>query len=140
MEAVSDALRREVEGFGVKVIVVEPGAVVTEMSGRGAATVERLAAGMTSDQHERYESLIDAITTQSAAFTRDGVPAAQAARVIADALTNTNPHTRYTIGRDAAIIVRLARFAPDRLLDRIPRRNLRPHYAARTVDRPTVTT
>ncbi len=112
LEAVSDALRREVAGFGVTVIVVEPGAVITEMSGRGVATADRLAAGMTSDQHERYDALIGAITTQSQSFTRAGVPAAHAARVIADAITSTKPRTRYTVGRDAAILVRLARLAP----------------------------
>ena len=129
LEAVSDALRREVAGFGVTVIVVEPGAVITEMSGRGVATADRLAAGMTSDQHERYDALIDAITTQSQSFNRGGVPAAHAARVIAGAITSTKPRTRYTVGRDAAILVRLARLAPDRFLDQILRRNLKSHYS-----------
>jgi NAD(P)-dependent dehydrogenase (short-subunit alcohol dehydrogenase family) len=45
LEAVSDALRREVEPLGVKVIVVEPGAVTTEMLGRVAATGERITNG-----------------------------------------------------------------------------------------------
>jgi NAD(P)-dependent dehydrogenase (short-subunit alcohol dehydrogenase family) len=130
LEAVSDALRREIAEFGVKVIVVEPGAVITEMSGRGVATADRLAGTMTSDQHQRYDALIGAITTQSRSFTRDGVPAARAALVIADAITTKHPRTRYTIGRDAAIIVRLARLAPDRFLDWMLRRNLKPHYAA----------
>ena len=129
MEAVSDSLRREVAELGVKVIVVEPGAVISEMSGRGVATADRLAAGMTSDQHQRYDALIGAITTQSRSFTQGGLPAAHAARVIADAITTTNPRTRYTIGRDAAVLVRLARLAPDRFLDQILRRNLKPHYS-----------
>jgi NAD(P)-dependent dehydrogenase (short-subunit alcohol dehydrogenase family) len=129
MEAVSDALRREVEEFGVKVIVIEPGAVITEMSGRGIATAEGLTASMTPDQHGRYDALMGAITAQAQTFARDGVPAAEAARVIAGAITATHPKTRYTIGRDAAVIVRLARLAPDRLLDRLLRRNLRPHYS-----------
>jgi NAD(P)-dependent dehydrogenase (short-subunit alcohol dehydrogenase family) len=129
LEAVSDALRREVAGFGVTVIVVEPGAVTTEMAGRGVATAEALAAAMTADQHQRYDALTDAITTQARTFARDGVSAAHAAKVIADAITTTNPRTRYTVGRDAAVIVRLARLVPDRFLDQILRRNLKPHYA-----------
>jgi NAD(P)-dependent dehydrogenase (short-subunit alcohol dehydrogenase family) len=129
LEAVSDALRREVAGFGVTVIVVEPGAVTTEMAGRGVATAEALAAAMTADQHQRYDALTDAITTQARTFARDGVSAAHAAKVIADATTTTNPRTRYTVGRDAAVIVRLARLVPDRFLDQILRRNLKPHYA-----------
>jgi NAD(P)-dependent dehydrogenase (short-subunit alcohol dehydrogenase family) len=128
LEAVSDSLRREVADFGVKVIVIEPGAVITEMAGRGVATAERLAAEMTPDQHNRYDPLINAITNQAQEFARDGVPAANAARIIADAITTKSPRTRYTIGRDAAIITRLTRLAPDRLLDRLLRRNLKPHY------------
>ena len=128
MEAASDALRREVGKFGVKVIIVEPGAVRSEMTDRGIATAEGLAADMTPDQHDRYDSLLGAITAQARGFTQDGVPPAEAAKVIADAVTARNPKTRYTIGRDAAVIVRLARLAPDRLLDRLLDRNLRPHY------------
>jgi NAD(P)-dependent dehydrogenase (short-subunit alcohol dehydrogenase family) len=128
LEAVSDALRRELAGFGVKVIVIEPGAVITEMAARGVATADRLAADMTPEQHQRYDRLIGAITNQARGFARDGVPAANAARVITDAITSPHPRTRYTIGRDAAIITRLARLAPDRLLDRLLRRNLKPHY------------
>ena len=130
LEAVSDSLRREVAQLGVKVIIIEPGAVITEMARRGVATADRLAADMTAEQHERYDRLINAITNQARGFARDGVPAANAARIIADAITSKEPRTRYTIGRDAAIITRLARLAPDRFLDRLLRRNLKPHYAA----------
>ena len=129
LEAVSDALRREITAYGVKVVVVEPGAVMTEMSARGIATANRLAADMTTDQHTRYDALVNAITAQSDSFTETGVPAARAAHVVVRAVTAKNPRTRYTIGRDAAIIVRLARLASDRLLDRLLARNLKPHYA-----------
>lgn len=130
LEAVSDALRREVAPFGVKVVVVQPGAVITEMAGRGVAKADALAAAMTPDQHGRYDALIGAITTQARTFARDGVPADRAAHVIADAVTATHPRTRYTIGRDAAVLVKLARVLPDRVLDRVTRRSLKPHYAA----------
>ena len=128
LEAVSDALRREVAGLGVHVVVVEPGAVITEMAGRGIATADRLAAAMTPDQHGRYDDLMGAVTAQARGFTKDGVSAEHAARVIADAATAPAPHTRYTVGRDAAVIVGLARVFPDRFLDRLLRRNLKPHY------------
>lgn len=131
LEAVSDALRREVARFGVNVIVIEPGAVRTEMSRRGVETADQLATGMTTAQHERYDALIGAITAQARTFASDGVPAAQAAGVIADAIIEPHPRTRYTIGRDAAVIVRLARLLPDRLLDRMLNRNLKPHYNSR---------
>jgi NAD(P)-dependent dehydrogenase (short-subunit alcohol dehydrogenase family) len=128
LEAVSDSLRREVADFGVKVIVVEPGAVVTEIAGRGVATAHRLAAGMTADQRQRYDGLVHAVTAQAESIAQGGVPATKAATIIADAITATKPRTRYTVGRDAAVLVRLARLAPDRFLDRMLRRSLKPHY------------
>lgn len=130
MEAVSDSLRREVKPLGVNVVVVQPGAVVTEMAVRGVATANRLASEMTPEQHGRYDSLIGAITAQARSFTRIGVPAETAARVVAGAATSASPRTRYTIGRDAAILLRIARLATDRVLDGILRRNLKPHYTA----------
>jgi NAD(P)-dependent dehydrogenase (short-subunit alcohol dehydrogenase family) len=130
LEAVSDCLRREVSGFGVKVVVVEPGAVKTEMLERGVANADRLKAGMVIDQLERYGDLVAAVSEQARCFGEDGVAAESAAKVIARAAAAYRPRTRYTIGRDAAILVRLARVLSDRCLDRVVRRNLRSHYAA----------
>lgn len=127
LEAVSDALRREVADSGVKVIVVEPGAVMTEMTGGGVITAERIVGGMTAAQHRRYGALMQAIIAQAQTFTRKGLPAEVAGRVIAGAIISKRPRTRYTVGRDAAIIVRLARWLSDRMLDSLLMRNLRPH-------------
>jgi len=133
LEAVSDSLRREVAPYGVKVVVVEPGGVKTEGSNRAAATANHLAAQMTAEQEERYGPLMQAIVSHAAAFTEAGKSAEQAAEVIAKAVTARKPRTRYTIGRDAAMLTRLSRILPDRTLDRILRADLRPHYRAGSV-------
>lgn len=125
LEAASDALRREVADLGVKVVVIEPGAVKTAMPERGIAAAEELKASMTDAQLARYADLTAAVTAQARSFIETGVPAEHAAKVIAKAATAARPRTRYTIGRDAAILVRISRVLPDRLLDRIVRRNLR---------------
>jgi NAD(P)-dependent dehydrogenase (short-subunit alcohol dehydrogenase family) len=125
LEAVSDALRREVSGAGMKVVVVEPGAAKTEMAERGIATAEGLAANMTATQLARYGDLTAAIAAQARSFNDTAVSAEHAAKVIAKAATASHPRTRYTIGRDAAILVPLSRLVSDRMLDRIMRLNLR---------------
>ena len=132
LEAVSDALRREVAPLGVQVVIVEPGGVRTEMNARGAATARDVAAGMSGGQSDRYGQLVQAMIAHSAAFTRRGLPAEKAALVIAEATTARHPRTRYTIGRDAALLTRLARIVPDRLLDRILAADLRPYYSKGT--------
>jgi NAD(P)-dependent dehydrogenase (short-subunit alcohol dehydrogenase family) len=125
LEAVSDALRREVAELGIKVVVVEPGAVKTEMAERGIATAEGLKADMTAAQLARYGDLAAAVTAQARSFNDIGVSAEYAAKVIAKAATASHPRTRYTIGRDAAILVRISRVVSDRVLDRVVRLNLR---------------
>ena len=65
----------------------------------------------------------------AAAFTAGGVSAEQAALVIARAVTDRRPRSRYTIGRDAAVYTLFSRLLPDRILDRALARELRPHYA-----------
>ncbi|MCV7408476.1 dehydrogenase [Mycobacterium florentinum] len=125
LEAVSDALRREVAKLGIKVVVVEPGGVKTEMVERGIATAQELKANMTAAQLARYGDLTTAVTAQAESFTEAGVSAEHAAKVIAKAATSSRPRTRYTIGRDAAILLRVSRLVSDRALDRIVRMNLR---------------
>jgi NAD(P)-dependent dehydrogenase (short-subunit alcohol dehydrogenase family) len=115
LEAVSDALRRE----GVQVVVIEPGGVRTEMARRGIATANALAANMTPEQDARYGSLVQTINELMASGTEAGVTAEAAAKVVAKAVTSRRPRTRYTIGRDAALITRLTRILPDRTLDRV---------------------
>ncbi|HEV2744198.1 MAG TPA: hypothetical protein VGV91_13665 [Rubrobacter sp.] len=108
-------------------VVVEPGAVKTEMADRGAATANDLAERMNPEQQRRYGGLVKAIVAQQAAFTRTGLPADKAGSIIAEAATARRPRTRYTIGRDAALMTRLARILPDRILDRVFAANLRLH-------------
>ncbi|MEV7095868.1 SDR family NAD(P)-dependent oxidoreductase [Amycolatopsis sp. NPDC051045] len=127
LEAVSDALRRELAPHGVQVVVVEPGAVKTEMGRRGAATAHDLAGKMNAGHRERYGDLVDAVVTHSLKFTGRGMPADEAGAIVAEAATARRPRTRYTVGRDAAFLTRLTRILPDRLLDRIAAATLRPY-------------
>ena len=85
---------------------------------------------MTPEMSERYAGLVHAITAQTASHTTSGsgLPADAAAKVIAKAVTARKPRTRYTVGRDAALITRLVRFLPDRTLDRVLVAVLRPHF------------
>ncbi|WP_439657761.1 SDR family oxidoreductase [Lentzea sp. HUAS TT2] len=125
MEAVSDALRREVAEFGVEVVVITPGAVRTNMTESGIATATRLSEGMTPEQHGRYDKLMAAFLRQVEAFARDGVEPERAAAVISRAIAARKPRTRYTVGPDAAMVVPLSRIVPDRLLDRVLRRQMK---------------
>ncbi|MCC8930040.1 MULTISPECIES: SDR family NAD(P)-dependent oxidoreductase [Nocardiaceae] len=128
LEAVSDALRREVAPHGIQVVVVEPGGVKTEMTGHGIERARAFVEEMSLEQRQHYGALMQAIMNQATAFTETGVSSDAAAVIIAKAVTTRKPKTRYTIGRDAAMLTRLARILPDRTLDRVAAANLRPHF------------
>jgi NAD(P)-dependent dehydrogenase (short-subunit alcohol dehydrogenase family) len=131
LEAVSDSLRRELAPHGVHVVVVEPGAVRTEMLGRAIVSARELVAAMTPEQRRRYGGLVSAVNAQAESSTRSGVPPEAAAAVIAKAITARRPRTRYTVGREAALLT-VARLLPDRLLDRILAAALRPYLPTET--------
>jgi NAD(P)-dependent dehydrogenase (short-subunit alcohol dehydrogenase family) len=140
LEAVSDALRRELAGHGVQVVVVEPGAVHSEMASRGAATTSAFAAQMRPDLRQRYADLITAALAQTAAHIGRGLSADAAGGIIADATTTHRPRTRYAVGRDAAVIITLSRFLPDRLLDWVISAGLRPHLPMRAASSTAIAT
>jgi NAD(P)-dependent dehydrogenase (short-subunit alcohol dehydrogenase family) len=124
LEAMSDALRREVTRLGVQVIVIEPGTVATGIWGKGLAAALELAAGMSEAQQTRYRDLLSAASRQAETLGRSGIDPAVAARVIADAIEARKPRARYLVGRDAKLIARMAGLLPDRVVDRLIARNL----------------
>ena len=83
---------------------------------------------MTPEQSQRYGGLVQAINAQATSSTKSGLPAEAGAKVIGKAVKARKPRTRYTVGRDAALITRLARFLPDRTLDCVLAAALRPHF------------
>ncbi|MBM6996515.1 SDR family NAD(P)-dependent oxidoreductase [Paenibacillus sp. DXFW5] len=119
MEAINDSLRREMSSFGLKVIMITPGGVSTGLTEQGIATAERLAKLMTPDQHRRHDRLFDAVKAQAEMWAKDGIRPEKVAAVISRAIHEKKPRTRYTAGRDSALLTRLVRILPDKLLDRM---------------------
>ncbi len=130
LEAVSDSLRREVEPLGVKVIVIEPGAVTTGMLGQVDVRGQRIIDEMTPVQHGRYAALMHAVIAQAQASVPKGATPEDAGRVIAEAIASKRPRTRYTVGRGTAMVVRLTRLLSDRMFDKLLARNLKPYFQA----------
>lgn len=116
IEALSDALRFEVRGFGVDVIVIEPGAIKTEFGPTAIARVEALSgsADYAAFREVLKQQIRNAYEGPMAAFAAG--PEA-VAKVIEKAITARRPRTRYLITMGAHILVRLRRVLPDRVFD-----------------------
>src|SRR5215213_843482 len=118
IEAVGDAFRRELRGWGIRVSIVEPGSIATRIWDRGEAAAEEIAERSPGSDAlygraiERYRKTVDGVAAR-------GIPPEEAARAIEHALTAARPRTRYLVGRDAKFQARVRHAIPTRLFDRI---------------------
>ena len=123
LEAVTDALRVELQPFGIEVVIVEPGSIATPMWRKGAEGFQRLTTDMPADLGRLYGGRLEAFRRAAAAAAQRGEPADNVAEVVERALTAERPRTRYLVGRDARRRARVERL-PDRLRDRVYERVL----------------
>lgn len=133
VEAMSDALRREVGRLGVRVIVIEPGTVATAIWGKGLATAQELVTSMSEEQQIRYRDIVAAVRDQAEKLQRGGIDPAEAAQAIVKAIETRDPRARYLVGRDAKVMARVAKLLPDRAVDWLIAKNL-------GLDKPRTTT
>lgn len=119
VEALADALRRELEPWRLEVALIEPGRVRTPIWDKSLAAAERLAERLPPEALELYGEAIAAVRARAAARSDAGVAAESVAEVVHRALVASRPRPRYLVGRDARIADVLARALPDRLLDRL---------------------
>jgi NAD(P)-dependent dehydrogenase (short-subunit alcohol dehydrogenase family) len=113
LEALTDALRMEVAGSGIRVVLVEPGGFRTGIWEETERQIDKRAGS-------RYDSAYRR-TLQSTRLTQPimGDPG-HVARVIAGALSGfTRP--RYLVGYDAAAIALWSRLTPTEIKDRLQR-------------------
>jgi NAD(P)-dependent dehydrogenase (short-subunit alcohol dehydrogenase family) len=124
LEAVTDALRRELGPHGVKVVAVEPGAIATPIWDKGLEQASARLAAMPAEVPHRYAKLIAPVRSEAERMGRDGLPPEEVADAVGRAVTARRPRTRYVIGRDAKVQAVLARLLPDRAFDALVRRAL----------------
>lgn len=117
VEGLSDSLRAEVAGFGVKVIVIEPGAIRTEWAAISADNLEAASAGTPYREQARFVSGTLRATDKSRLTSGPAV----VANAIARAVQNPRPRTRYAVGGGARSILFTQRLLTDRGFDRFIR-------------------
>ena len=125
LEAVGDALRREVGPLGVHVVSVEPGVIATPVWEKSREDADELVAAMPADARRRYDGLIAGMLRQSESRAREGLPPEVVAAVVGRALEARRPRARYVVGREARVLAALTRVLPDRALDVLLARALR---------------
>lgn len=113
VESMSDALRSEVEEYGVDVVVVAPGPVESSFYERAD---EELAAAERSGAYEDIYELYDDAASMGG-FGPASISPATVADAIVNAASATDPAPRYPVG-PIAKYSGLVRFVPRRVRDR----------------------
>jgi len=111
VEGLSDCLRVELKPFGVRVVVIEPGAITSEWVGIAADNLEKASKG---------SAYVEQVERHLRAF-RSAVKGAKPPKVVADAIVkavnSSHPKTRYVMGGGAKPILWLRKLLPDKAFD-----------------------
>jgi NAD(P)-dependent dehydrogenase (short-subunit alcohol dehydrogenase family) len=119
LEALSDAMRRELRPWGIHVALIEPGNVKTRIWEKGQSQVDELRASVGEEMLERYRPNLERVEKFIKLAEKNGVPAEKAAKVIASAVTSDRPRARYLLGPDARVQLALETVLPTRVADRL---------------------
>lgn len=119
LEAITDALRLEVQQWGIEVSIVEPGAIATpiwDKSGKGATDLE---AATTPELRMLYADVITGVRKVVAEASKRAITPDAVAQAVEHALTAARPKTRYLVGADAKFRALMVKLLSDRVSDTV---------------------
>lgn len=117
VEALSDALRFEVRGFGVDVVVIEPGLIRTGFS---TAAVRSMGEAPAGGVYAGFNAAVARATVEAydkGMFARLAGEADDVARVIEKAIRARRPRARYRVTASARLLLAQRRMMSDRMWD-----------------------
>lgn len=123
VEAISDALRFEVKGFGVDVVIVEPGLI---KSGFSEAALAQMDPGSGEDVYAGFHEAVARATKE--AYEKGplaklaGVPD-DVAKVVEKVIFAKKPKPRYTVSGSAKLLLTQKKLMSDRTWDWFLRQN-----------------
>lgn len=107
LEGLSESIRYELEPFGIKVILIEPGAV-------GSNFWKNIKiAKSSSDSNSPYTQFGNKILKAYEQMEQNTISPSVIAKTILDAVTSNNPQLRYVVGEDAAKTLEARKNMPD---------------------------
>src|SRR5437588_123010 len=120
VEALSDALRFEVRGFGIDVIVVEPGLIVTRFGEVAAGSVAETGdGGAYGDFNRKVAEVTEG--AYKGPMAKLGAGPEAVAKTIARAIGSRRPKARYPVTASARLMMGQRRMMPDRVWDMVMR-------------------
>lgn len=117
VEGLSDSLRIELRPFGIRVVLIEPGPVLSEWSAIARASLLENSEGTAYEENARKVAKVLADFDRPG---RAGRPA-EVARAVVRAVRAKSPAARYPVGGGAWPILAARKVLPDRAFDALVR-------------------
>ena len=107
LEGVSESLQYEVEQFGIKIIIIEPGAIKSNFFNnlKMASKAQR--------PDSPYTQMMQKLNAGFSFMLENAPHPVEVAKVILAAVTSEDPQLRYTVGDDAAMMLQAKRTMSD---------------------------
>jgi len=121
VEAISDALRFEVRGFGVEVVVIEPGLIRTGFAQTAVGSMGEATGGGPYAGFEAGVARTIRDNYEVGPLAKLGGGPETVADTIERAISAERPRTRYTVTPSARLLIGTRRLLPDRAWDRLLR-------------------
>ena len=100
LEGLSESMSYELEPFGIRVVIIEPGVIRTNIMN------SRIIVKKAQDPKSPYFSLIQKVENNfNLMMENESSPPEEVAKTILGAVTSDNPQLRYTVGSDAATMI-----------------------------------
>jgi short-subunit dehydrogenase len=136
LEAISDAMRFELRGFGIDVVLLEPGLITTEFGETATASIAETSTGANgaqadaADPYGEFNATVGAVTkgAYEGPMRLFGAGPDRVAKTIERVLERRNPPARIRITPSAKLMLGLRRVLPDRAWEAMMRAQFpQPH-------------
>jgi len=116
LEGISDSLRMEMQTWGIFVSIIEPGAIKTPIWDKSVAEANDALSAAPQPLLELYRTAIAKLKKGAQLAEKRASPVEDVVKAVEHALTAPKPKTRYVVGSDAKLRMRL-NILPDRTRD-----------------------
>lgn len=117
IEALADALRVELRPWDVKVALVEPGAIDTDMWRGAMDTADATEASLTPEHRDLYAAHLKGMRGFIKRAQKQTIPPQKVVDVVLRALTSDRPRARYVVGTDARVQLAMSTALPTPAMD-----------------------
>jgi NAD(P)-dependent dehydrogenase (short-subunit alcohol dehydrogenase family) len=117
LEGLSESISYEIEQFGIKVVLIEPGVIKTNIASNFKTGKNVTVGAGTTTINNEHNSPYAELTQHRIAALRPrfeaGLDPIEVAKVILKAAISENPHSRYLVGDDALKLMNMRKNASD---------------------------